>query len=194
MSLWIPRLEWDDQIVTATRTSTSPILASISSTAEINVGMIASGTGVPTDAVVISKTANSVTLSADATLSGTSSVTFFERYDFEFPPTKDTEFVRKPKNTVTASLSGKQQVQTLHLEGERDLEFWFINQTDADKLRDNWYLFAYKGYEFRYYPDKDEVSVFTVELNKYDFKRIRQVKKHPNFKYSLGFSIRYVVE
>lgn len=194
MALWIPRLEWDDQIVTATRTALSPILSSISSTTEINVGMIATGTGIPTGATVISKTVNSVTLNVDATLSGTSSVTFFERYDFEFPPVKDTEEVWKPKNTVSESLSGLVQVSTQFLEAIRDLEFWFINSTDSAKLRDNFYLFAYRGNSFRYYPDQDVNSYEDMELNGFTYSQNRQVKKHPNFLYSIRFSFRRVVE
>lgn len=194
MALWIPRLEWNDQSVTGDITNLSPTIINIASTATINVGMIASGTGIPTGAEVISKTATSVTLNVDATSSTSSAtVNFFERYDFEFPPVKDSDDIYKPKNVQATSLSGIVQVQTNYIDIIRDLEFWFVNQDDADKLRDNFYLFAVYGEEFRYYPDKDEAPVYTVALDKFDFKRNRQVKKHPNFKYSLNFSFTRVL-
>ena len=194
MALWIPRIEWNDQTVSASVTNGNATLTSIASTTAINVGMVASGTGIPSNALVISKTANSVTLNVDATSSGSYAVTFFERYDFEFPPVKDTEEKLKPKQTVLDALDGSQQFTTLYLEATRDLEFYFVNQTDADKLKNNFYLYAYKGNFFRYFPDKDEAPVYNMQLDKNDFVRTRQVKKHPNFKYSLGFTFRRVVE
>lgn len=193
MALWIPRLEWDEVSVTATRTATSPVLSSIASTAEINVGMIVNGTGLPTDAVVVSKTVSTVTLNVDATLSGSSVLVFKERYDFEFPPVSDSEEILKPKLSVIESLSGLQQFQVSYLEAERNLDFFFINQTDADKLKDNFYIYAYLGNSFKYYQDKDDAGYQTMTLNKYDFSRTRQVKKHPYFKYSIKFSFRRVV-
>lgn len=193
MSLFIPRLEWNDQTVTGTRSSGNPILSSISSTAAINVGMIAIGTGIPTGATVISKTVNSVTLSENATSSGTSGVTFFERLDFDFPPVSDSEEQWKPKQTVTESLSGLQQTVTDYLEAIRDVRLNFVTTTLADKLKTNFYLYAYLGNTFRYYPDKDEAEVFTYELENKNFSRVRTVKKHPNFLYEVALKFRRVV-
>lgn len=193
MALLIPRLEWDDQSATATRTSGNPILSAISSTTAINVGMIAKGTGIPLDAQVISKTVNSVTLNVNATSSGSSVVEFFERYDFEFPPVKDTEEKLKPKLSVSESLSGTQQFILNFIEAERDLEFFFITHTDAEKLREKFYRFALLGNSFRYFDDKDDAPFKTMTLGKFDYSQNRQVKKHPYFKYSIQFSFRRVV-
>ena len=194
MSLWIPRLEWNDQTISGTTAIGSPTITGISSTASINAGMIASGAGVPLNSVVVSKTASSVTLNNNCTAAATVNITFFERYDFEFPPTKDTEERLKPKQTVTDSLDGTQQITTLFLEATRELEFGFVSQNDADKLKDNFYFYAYKGYFFRYFPDKDELPVFSMQLERFDFSRTRQIKKHPYFKYSIGFTFRRRVE
>lgn len=193
MALFIPRLEWNDQSVTATRTSGNPTLSSISSTAAINVGMVASGTGIPSGATVISKTVSSVTLSENASSSGTSAVSFFERIDFDFPPSSDTEETFSPRQTVTESLSGLTQVVTDYLEAFRTVTLDFLTQTTADKLRDNFYSFAYLGKSFRWYADKDIASYQTYELNKFDFARDRQVKKHPSFLYQIKFGFRRVV-
>lgn len=194
MSLYIPKLEWNDQTVTATASAGSPTLSGISSTVAINAGMIASGTGIPTGAAVISKTASSVTLSANATSSGSYAINFVERIEFDFPPTSDTEEQLRPKQTVSESLSGKQQVVTDYLEAIRTIKLNFINKTLADKLQDNFYRFAYKGNLFKYYPDKDEVEVFVYELDDRNFTRVRVVKKHPYFLYEIGFKFRRVVE
>lgn len=188
----IPRLEWNDQIVSATRTATDPVLASIASTTNISVGMIASGTGIPIGATVISKTVNSVTLSVAASLSGTSNVTFFKRFDFQYPPIDDTEEVLKPKNNVSTSLTGKQQVSTLHVEATRGLEFGFVNSTDADILKNDFYAFALYGNEFRYFPDQDETPFVNYEMERYEYKRDRQIKKHPAFLYKMSFLFRRV--
>jgi len=105
----------------------------------------------------------------------------------------DSEEKLKPKATITESLSGVQQFQVLYHEAERDLEFFFINQTDADKLKDNFYMYASLGNSFDYYEDKDIASYKTMTLNKVEFSRTRQVKKHPYFKYSIRFSFRRVI-
>lgn len=193
MSLYIPRLEWNDQSVTATRSNGNPVLSSISSTAGINAGMIASGTGIPSGATVISKTVNSVTLSEGALSSGTSVVNFVERIDFDYPPTEDTEEEFKPKQTVTASLSGLRQYVTDYLEATRSVQLGFLTQVVADKLRDNFYLYAYVGGSFRWYPDKALAGFQTYELAKFEFSRDRQVKKHPSFLYALKLDFRRVV-
>lgn len=194
MSLYIPRLEWNDQNVTATRVNGNPILSGISSTAEINVGMIATGTGIPSDATVISKTVSSVTLSNGATSSGTSGVTFYERIDFDFPPTSDTEETYKPKQTITESLSGLTQYVTDYLEAFRSVQLSFVSKTIADKLKDNFYVYAYVGGTFRWFEDKAFVANYqTYELSKTSFERVRQVKKHPNFLYQIKLDFRRVV-
>jgi hypothetical protein len=195
MALYIPRLEWNDQSATGTRTAGSPTISAISSTAAINVGMIASGTGIPTDAVVISKTANSVTLNVNATASGTSVVSFFERIDFQYPPSADTEEQLKPRQTVTESLSGLTQFVTDYLEAFRSVTLDFLTKTVADKLQNNFYLYAYKGGAFRWFPDQAIPGTYqNYELGRFDFQRDRQVKKHPEFLYQVKFQFRRVVE
>lgn len=180
--------------MTGTRTSGNPTISGITSTAGINAGMIANGTGIPTDAVVISKTVNSVTLNVNATLSGTSAVNFVERIDFDYPPSDDTEEELKPKQSITESLSGLTQVVTDYLEAFRTVEMGFLTVTVADKLKDNFYLYAYKGQSFRWFPDKAFPASFqTYELGKWDFSRDRQVKKHPSFLYRIKMTFRRVV-
>ena len=189
----IPRLEWNEKSVTATRTITNPTLSAISSTAEINVGMIASGTGIPTDAVVISKTVNSVTLSADATSSGNSVVTFTERFDFQYPPKTDSEEDLQPSQTITTSLSGLKQYSTQHLEATRELEFDLVRQVDANRLRNEFYFYGYTGNSFKYYQDKDVASFETMELDMKSFQRKRRTSSGGLFFYMIKFSMRRVI-
>lgn len=155
--------------------------------------MIASGTGIPSGATVLSKTVSSVTLSENATSSGTSAVSFVERIDFDFPPTADTEEEYKPKQTVTESLSGLTQYVNDYLEAFRSVELGFITKTVADKLQTNFYIYAYQGGQFRWYEDKALAGYQTYELGKLDFSRDRQVKKHPSFLYQIKFTFRRVV-
>lgn len=156
--------------------------------------MIVNGTGIPSDAVVISKTATSVTLNGNATSSGTSSVNFVERIDFEYPPSQDTEEEFKPKQTITESLSGLTQYVTDYLEAFRSVQVDFLTVAVADKIKENFYIYAYKGGSFRWFEDKAFPLVFkTYELGKFDFSRVRQVKKHPSFLYQIKMTFRRVV-
>ena len=189
----IPRIEWNEQSVTATRTINNPTLSGISSTDAINVGMVASGTGIPTGATVLSKTVSSVTLSANASASGTSVINFVERLDFEYPPKSDTEEDLQPKQSILESLSGVKQYQTNYLEAVRELEFQLVNQTLSDKLRNNFYIYVYSGNTFKYYQDKDVASYETVEIDQKSFQRRRQTSRGSSFYYAIKFNLRRVV-
>jgi hypothetical protein len=189
---WIPKIEWAETTKTGDTTNGNPTIGNLTSTADIFVGMNVSGSGIPLDAQVISKTANSVTLNTDAISSASSvSLVFKFVHEFIYPPVSDTEEKFNPRNTASRSLSGLSQVVTNYIEVERNLEFGFINQTDADKLKEKFYLlWASKGNEFTYWPDKDEAPFYIYELSDYSFERVRQIKKHPNFKYLMTFKFR----
>jgi len=196
VNLYIPRLEWNDITgLTGDTTNNDPNVTGISSTERIREGMIVTGVGIPAETRIVSKTLTSVVLSQNATASGSAvALTFFERLDFVYPPKFDSEEKLKPQQKITTALSGVQQIQTDHLKAERELEFWFLTQEDADLLKQWFYIgWAVYGRSFRYYPDQDDSVVFEYTLNKFDFQRDRQVKKHPEFLYKLKFSFRRVV-
>lgn len=196
VNLYIPRLEWNDITgLTGDTTNNDPNVTGISSTALLRVGMIVTGVGIPAGTRIVSKTLTSVVLSQNATATGSAiALTFFERYDFEYPPTKDSEEEFKASQKKTAALSGVEQVQTDFIEATRSLGFGFVQSVDADLLQDIFFIpWACLGYSFRYYPDKDDTVVQTYTLDKNEFKRKRQVKKHPVFKYELAFAFRRVV-
>lgn len=193
---YIPRLEWNEITgLAGDTTNLNNVVTGISSTAALRVGMIVTGVGIPSETRIVSKTLTSVTMSTDATASGSAvSLTFFERFDFQFPPTRDSEEKLKPQNKVTTAISGSQQIQTDHLEAERDLTFGFLTAADTEILNSIFYKsFALFGNEFRYFQDKADAGFQTYQLNNFSFTQDRQVKKHPEFLYQTKFSFRRVV-
>lgn len=199
INLYIPRLEWNEVTgLTGDTTNVLPnsnVVDNIPSTTALRAGMIIQGVGIPAGTRIVSKTLTSVTMSQHATAVGSAvALTFFERYDFQYPPIKDTEEKLKAVQKKTAALSGVEQVQTDNIEAERELEFGFVTSADADTLQNIFFLpWAVFGYSFRFFVDKDDSGFQTYTLNKNEFQRPRQVKKHPTFLYRLAFSFRRVV-
>jgi hypothetical protein len=193
---YIPRLEWNEITgLTGDLTISDDTILGISSTAALRVGMIVQGVGIPSGTRIVSKTLTSVVMSTDATASGSAvSLTFFERYDFEYPPVKDSEEKIKPAQKISTSINGSTQIQTDHVEAERDLDFNFVKSDEVDLLEQVFYKsFALFGNSFRYFQDKEDSVFQTYELNTFTFNRNRQIKKHPTFLYQLKFSFRRVI-
>jgi hypothetical protein len=67
--------------VTATTTSTSATLTAVSSTANIVVGQFITGTGIPYNTIVVSKTSNTIVLSKACTASATITATWWTIYE-----------------------------------------------------------------------------------------------------------------
>ncbi len=191
----IPKLEWNPLAKTGDTTISDPNVSDIASTTDIVVGMYVSGTGIPADTTVLSKGANSIVLSNNATATnGYVALSFIQKFEFEFPPTKDTDNQIDPSEKITTSLSGARQVQVDYLEEKRDLEFGFLTSAEHLSLRANFYIsWAVYGYEFKYFPDKADSSYETYELSDFKFSPKRQVKKHPSFLYGLALKMRRVL-
>lgn len=68
---------WPSAAFTATRASGSPTLTGIADTSDFVAGQAVTGTGIPNDSRVVSKTSNTVTLDNNATSSGTGSLTLW---------------------------------------------------------------------------------------------------------------------
>jgi hypothetical protein len=66
--------------VTATTTSTSATLTSVSSTTNIKIGQYITGTGIPYNSIVVSKTSNTIVLSKTCTASATITATWWTAY------------------------------------------------------------------------------------------------------------------
>lgn len=196
VNLLIPRLEWAEVTFELTTTSGSDIISGISDTSGLRAGMYVSGSGIPAETTIITKTSSQVKLSAAATASALVDISFYERFDFSYPPKLDSDDRLTAKNKVTESLSGLTQVQHDNIEAVRDLEFWFLTTTEYDRLRKEFFLrWASRGFEFRYFPDQDDTDVYeTYELNQFKFETQRQVKKHPDFLRGLKMQLRRIVE
>ena len=67
--------------VTATTTSTSATLTAVSDTTNINVGQYITGTGIPYESIVVSKTINTIVLSKACTASATITATWWTFYN-----------------------------------------------------------------------------------------------------------------
>lgn len=68
---------WPSVSFTGTRSNGSPTLTSIADTSAFAAGMAVTGTGIPNNTRVVSKTSNSVTLDKNVTASGTTSLTLW---------------------------------------------------------------------------------------------------------------------
>jgi hypothetical protein len=191
----IPRLEYNEQILTGTISSGSPTITALADTDDLVTGMYITGVDIPAGTTVIGKTATTVTMSANATGSATESIAFFERFDFTYPPFKDEGEQEKNIEQVSKSLSGVEQVIVNYIEVTRPLEFNHITKTDRDTLNTRFFRnTAYLGREFRYFPDKADSSYETYTLATRQWKQKRTVKKHPDFLYQLSFNFRRVID
>ncbi len=149
---------------------------------------------IATAGTTASRSADVASSTSGARAADTASIGFWNRYDFEYPPTKDSDNQIDPQEKVTTSLSGIRQVQIDYMEEKRDLEFGFISSTDHLLLREDFYIpWAVYGNEFRYYPDGADDNYEVYELSDFKFSPKRQVKKHPSFLYGLALKLRRVL-
>lgn len=223
VNLLIPKIEWNFLEKTGD-THTSTTIDDIASTTDIIVGMYVTGYGIPSGTTVVSKDASSVVISAATTrTAGDTALTFFQRFNFTYPPSSDTDTQLVPQAKTTVSLSGINQVQVDFIEERRDVVFGFITNAQYLILREDFYIpWAVYGYSFRYYPDQDDDGSDTLvtedgdtittedgdsivtdtdgsttydvfQLSDLKLSRKRQVKKHPSFLYELGFKMRRVL-
>lgn len=190
----IPRLEFNEQVLTGTISNGSPTITSIVTT-KLIAGMLITGANIPAGTTILSKTSNTVTMSANATGSATQSITFFERFDFSYPPRKDTDEQENTVETTSKALSGRVQVVVHYILVSRDLTFSFLTNTQKETIRDRFYRnWAALGNEFRYFPDKADSVYFTYQMKSRTLKNLRVVKKHPDFLYELSFSFERIVD
>jgi len=195
IDLYIPRIEWRDVAITGTLATSSTTISSIADTSEIQDGMIVIGDGIPEDTTVVSKTSSTITISNAATSTGTESLDLFYRFNFTYPPTIDSEDKLRVNNKVSESISGIRQIQTNFIFFERDLEFGFVTKAQINTLQRYFLIgWASLGKQFRYFTDKEDEDFETYELRSFNFDRVRQVKKHPEFLYKIRFSFRRVNE
>jgi hypothetical protein len=194
---FIPKIQWKTGTVSGTTSIGSPTVTAIADTSAIETGlaydMFFEGTGIPAGAVVLSKTASTVTLDKNATVAATNTFSFGHRIEFELPPKKDP-VGEQPKwtGTVAVSKSGLTQYIEDFIEIETKLEFSHITQAIKDKFE--WFLLTHclKGSSFSYFQDKNEpTSELIVEKNDNyttpNFKII--TRKGAGFSFLWGFKL-----
>lgn len=168
---FIPKLEWKKATLSGTTSIGSPTVTGIANTDAVETGlaynMFFEGTGIPAGTTVLSKTATTVTLSANATVAATNTFSFGHRIEFELPPKKDP-IGEQPKWTgsVATSKSGLTQYIEDFVEIETKIEFSHITQAIKEKFE--WFLLTHclRGSSFSYFQDKGEpTSELIVEKN-----------------------------
>lgn len=195
LNLLIPKLEWNENNLSGTTSSGSPIITGIADTSLLKTGMVVKGTNLVDGSEIIDISASTITLDTDATGTGATSVTALYRFEFNYPPSADTEDKITTKNKITTSLSGLRQKQTEYIEATRDLVFDFLTKDQRITLQNLFYLgWASPGNTFKFFLDKDDSEFTIYELNNYAFAPGRQVKKHPYFLYKLNMSFRRVID
>jgi len=147
-----------------------------------------------TGAASATRPADTVSSAPGTRTSTLTTASLYNYFDFEFPPSKDTDNQIDPSDKVTTALSGIRQVQVDYLEEKRDLTFGFLTSDEHLELRESFYVpWAVYGNEFKYYPDKEDNNYETYELSDLKFSPKRQVKKHPSFLYELAIKMRRVL-
>jgi len=155
--------------------------------------MAFTGAEFPYNTRVVSKTPSTIVMSAQATGNGTT-FTLYKRFEFEYPASRDEGEQIKANQTKTRSILGVTQTVTNYFEATRDLEFGFVTKTSRDELRDDFGIgWALLGKAFRYFDDKAVNAFVEYESVNGDFTQNRQIKKHPDYLYSLRFRFRRVL-
>lgn len=192
MSLLIPAIEINPIEFTGDTSIGSDTISNIVDTSQIAADMRIYGAGIPYGAVVVSKTADSVTLDQVVTAAATGvSLEALTRFSFVYPPVLDDGEQLESNQVITDALSGIRQTVVNYFELKRRLRFNFLTKSEKDELLDvflkPWILL---GSEFRYFEDK-EVNEYLTYTN--DGQRVpiqRTVKKHPDYLYQIELNFR----
>lgn len=169
MAFAIPKIQYKNVDTTGTTTSASGTISAIPDTTDIEVGMFVRGTGIPTGAIVLSKTTSTVVLdnSVVATASGTGvTLAFGFEIEFDYPPEEETGDILDPKFTTSESLSGIRQTSLNFIEVNRKLIFSFLSQSIYNLLSTFLQTSGCLGESFRYFEDKTLTTYVTYELDK----------------------------
>lgn len=196
---FIPKVEWLKGTLTGTTAIGSPIITGIADTSGVVTGaaynMYFEGAGIPAGAVVLSKTATTVTIDQNATAIATDTFSFGHRITFEYPPKKEPigeQF--KWVGSTSIAKSGLTQNITDFIEQETTLQFSLVSQAIKDKFQFFLLTHAFSGESFSFFRDKGEpTSEEIVERNDNfkatDFKVV--TRKGPGFDFSWSFKFSF---
>lgn len=190
----IPKIHYKVFSTTGDTTSGNPTITNILDTTNIEVGMLATGAGVPAGVTVLSKTSSTVVLSANAsaTASGVS-LEFYFKIEFSYPPIETAAEKYLPQERRSTSLSGLTQVSLDHTEGVRELNFAFLTAALFTEV-ENFYLNSARyGDSFRYFEDKTLSPYTTYELKNLDWLPQKSPAGNATYKYAVPLVFRRVV-
>lgn len=191
---FIPKIQWLNTSVVGDTTISNATITNIPSTADVQVGMYATGSGIPAGATVLSKTATTVTLSANATATATGvTVSFFFEFTFTYPPVIDP-YGRNTTAVVQedVSLAGIRQVAYLHSIEVRAITYRFLSSSDITSLKNFFDTHAKLALPFRYFTHATESAYTEYELATFAFEPAPILPKSGDFLYELSWSFRRV--
>jgi hypothetical protein len=196
MANYIPKIQWNDQIIEGDTTSGNAVISNVADTSMINVGMRTTSNVFPSTAVVLSKTANSVTMTANALSNQTAaSFNFLFEINFVYPVNGRPNETFEPNQTISTSVSGLRQIQTNHILAKLKLTFRFIEPTVYAKLRDEFYFqWAGLGKEFRFFESNNETFSRLYELDRFPLNPEREIAKGGDFLYKFDLTLRRIVQ
>lgn len=194
MASYIPRLEWNERTINGDSTNASAVISGISDTTNIKVGMVIDAAAFPADTTVLSKTVNSVTLSANATSTlADHDFDFFERFTFPYPSLDNVRPEYLPTEQISESVGGVRQTQINNIIKKVTFNFTFIPKASLDSLETNFYLaWAVFGYSFRYYQSYEIDISEDYELDNYDWKPVNAIPSQGDFLMKLALKFRRV--
>jgi len=168
MAFQIPRLQYRNLDTTGTTAASNGTITAIADTTDIEVGMFVRGTGIPTGALVGSKTSTTVVLASGAlcTASATVSIGFGHEILFDYPPKEESGEILETKSATSESLSGVQQTSINYIEAKRVVVFSFLTPAIYALMDSFLRNSALLGEDFRYFEDKTSSSYVTYELGK----------------------------
>jgi hypothetical protein len=196
MANYIPKIQWNDQLIAGDTTSGSAVIENVADTSLIEVGMTTPSSVFPNSSTVLSKTASSITMSANAlTTEIGEEFSFYNEVVFVLPVNRRPNESFEPNQNISVSVAGIRQIQTNHILAKLRLTFRFIEPLVYERLRDYFYLqWAALGEEFRFFESNDESGFKTYEIDRFPLNPEREIAKGGDFLYKFDISLRRIVQ
>lgn len=196
MAYPIPKLQYKNASVTGNTTSASAVVNAIATTADLTVGALFIGSGIPAGTTILSIDSDvQVTLSANATAtaSGVSFESYFE-IEFDYPPIETSGGKTDAKETISVSISGVRQVSVGFLEYIRKLKFKMLPDALKTKVVTFVRMSGALGETFRYFEDKAVPSYEEYELNTLSIEpKIVAPKGNNTYSWEIDLDFRQVL-
>lgn len=193
---FIPKIQWLKNTADGTSAVSSDTITGVADTTSIQAGMFIRGTGIPDGTTVLSTTASTIVMSAQATAAGTNTFNLGFEIEFELPPAKDpfNQGVNW-KGKVTVSKNGAIQRLTDYLEESYKVDFSHIPEALKNSVENFVINHMILGRQFSYFTDKQEdTSELIVEASqrftKFEPKIITRKGAGKSFLYKFKLEFR----